>query len=265
PGAGGFAGGVVALAAGRATYSRPAGLAMPGSPGLLEGFARLVAGRARGGAAPAARQPVSQIVGRRAFWKHEFAITRDVLDPRPETELLVEVALEEPFETMLDIGTGSGCILLSLLAERPRALGLGTDISAAAIAVARGNAVALGIGARARFLRTDWVQGVKGRFDLVVSNPPYLAESEVASLEPEPRIWEPRGALVSGPSGLEAYRFIAAAAPRLLARGGRIVLEHGPGQGPAIAALISDAGLEVLPPRNDLDGRARALVARAAP
>lgn len=255
PGAAGDARRLVAHAAGLETGALAAALSEPAPPALAGRLAPLLAARE-------ARQPVSQIVGLRAFWAHDFEVTPDVLDPRPETELLVEVALREPFATLLDIGTGSGCILLSLLAARPEAQGTGTDISQAALAVAARNAARLGIGARLRLIRADWAEGVAGRFDLIVSNPPYLAEAEFPGLEPEPRLWEPKGALVSGPSGLEAYRAIAAAAPGLLAPGGRLVLEHGPGQGPAIAALLRGGGLDVAAPLHDLDGRARAILAR---
>ena len=139
--------------------------------------------------ARAARQPVSQIIGRRAFWKHEFRVTRDTLDPRPETETLIEAALAEPFASVLDLGTGTGAILISLLAERPQARGTGTDISAAALSVAQENATKIGV--CATFLESDWFATVTGRFDLIVSNPPYIALDEMAGLAPDVRDWEP--------------------------------------------------------------------------
>ncbi|MCB2138719.1 MAG: peptide chain release factor N(5)-glutamine methyltransferase, partial [Rhodobacteraceae bacterium] len=141
--------------------------------------------------ARAARQPVSQITGRRLFWGRSFKVTRDTLDPRPETEILVAAALERPFTRILDLGTGTGCILLSCLAGMPFATGTGTDVSGAALAVAAENAAALGLDARARFARSDWFSAVTGRFDLIVSNPPYIAAEEMASLAPEVRDWEP--------------------------------------------------------------------------
>ena len=214
-------------------------------------------------AARAARQPVAQITGSRLFWGRSFRVTRDTLDPRPETECLVVAALEAPFARLLDLGTGTGCILLSLLAERPQALGLGTDLSPAALAVAEGNAAALGLGDRAAFRRSDWFGAVEGRFDLIVSNPPYIAAEEMAGLAPEVRDWEPHLALSPGGDGLAAYRAIAAGAGAHLAPGGRLIVETGFAQGPAVAALFAAAGLEnprILP---DLEGRDRIVAARA--
>lgn len=209
--------------------------------------------------ARAARQPVSQILGRRAFWKHDFHVTPDALDPRPETEALVEAALARPFASVLDLGTGTGAILISLLAERPGARGTGTDISAAALAVARGNAARLGV--RADFIESDWFSAVSGGFDLIVSNPPYIALAEMAALAPEVRDWEPRGALTDEADGLSAYRAITAGAPAHLNPGGRLMVEIGPTQGAAVAALMAAAGLtqpRILP---DLDGRDRVVLA----
>ncbi len=175
------------------------------------------------------RQPVSQIVGYRDFWKHRFRVTRDTLDPRPDTEALVAAALERPWRTVLDLGTGTGAILLSLLAERPDARGLGTDLSPAALDVARGNARMLGIAAD--FAVADWFAGIDGRFDLIVSNPPYIALAEMAELSPEVRGWEPHGALTDGGDGLGAYRVIAAGARAHLTPGGWLMVEIGPDPG----------------------------------
>lgn len=211
-------------------------------------------------AARLARQPVSQIIGKRLFWGREFRVTRDTLDPRPETELLVKKALEQPFQKMLDLGTGTGCILLSCLAERPAASGTGTDISDAALAVARGNAAALGI-ARAVFLRSDWFSGISGRFDLIVSNPPYIAADEMPGLAPEVRDWEPEAALTPGGDGLDAYRRIAAGAGARLLPGGRLLLEIGPTQAGAVMALLSAQGFAGLVVAQDLDGRDRVVSA----
>lgn len=220
-------------------------------------FARLVAARAR-------RQPVAQILGRRAFWGHVFRVTPEVLDPRPETELLVELALAGPApRRLLDLGTGSGAILLSLLAAWPEARGLGADASPAALEVARGNAASLGLGARAAFREADWTEGLEGPFDLVVSNPPYIAEAEMADLAPEVRDWEPRVALTPGGDGLDAYRRIAVGLDRLLAPGGRGLFEIGATQAPAVRAIFAAAGFgtEVHP---DLAGRDRVVAARRA-
>ncbi|MDF3855491.1 peptide chain release factor N(5)-glutamine methyltransferase [Paracoccus sp. P2] len=228
-------------------------LAAPLPPEALRRFDAALAARA-------ARQPVSQILGRRAFWKHEFRVTRDTLDPRPETETLVEAALAEPFASVLDLGTGTGAILISLLAERPGTRGLGTEISPAALAVARENAKVMGV--CADFLESDWFASVTGQFDLIVSNPPYIALAEMAQLTPEVREWEPQQALTDGADGLSAYRAIAAGAPAHLAPGGRLMVEIGPTQGAAVAALMRAAGLaepRILP---DLDGRDRVVAAR---
>ncbi|MGB8814779.1 MAG: peptide chain release factor N(5)-glutamine methyltransferase [Paracoccaceae bacterium] len=208
-------------------------------------------------AARITRQPVSQITGRRLFWGRPFLVTRDVLDPRPETECLIEAALAAPFSRVLDLGTGSGAILLTLLAERPLVTGLGTDISAAALAVAVANAASLGLGARAAFLQSDWFDAVTGAFDLIVSNPPYISQAEMPGLSPDVREWEPHIALTPGGDGLDAYRAIAKQAPGHLAPGGRLLVEIGPTQGAKVAELFTQAGLVdpvVLP---DLDGRDR--------
>jgi len=213
-------------------------------------------------AARARHQPVSQIIGSRLFWGRRFRVTRDVLDPRPETECLIAAALAQPFARVLDLGTGSGAILLTLLAERPAASGLGTDISAAALAVARANAAALGLAARARFARADWCAGLAGPFDLIVANPPYIAAAEMAGLAPEVRDWEPHLALTPGGDGLEAYRRIAAGVGPLLAPDGVLLLEIGPSQSAPVTALLTAADLRCGPTLPDLDGRDRVAVAR---
>ena len=212
-------------------------------------------------AAREARQPVAQIIGHRAFWKHDFRVTRATLDPRPETELLVEVALEAPFERVLDLGTGTGCILLSLLRERAEATGLGVDLSPAALEVAAENAAALGVAARAEFAVSDWFSGVAGLFDLIVSNPPYISAAEMAGLSPEVLEWEPHLALTPGGDGLDAYRAIAAGAPTHLRPGGRLLVEIGPAQGADVAGLFAAAGLAEIRILPDFDGRDRVVAA----
>jgi release factor glutamine methyltransferase len=211
-------------------------------------------------AAREARQPVAQILGERLFWGRSFRVTPDVLDPRPETEMLVAAALEEPFARVLDLGTGSGCILLSLLADRPAATGVGVDVSDAALAVARANADRLGV--LAELLLSDWWSAVTGTFDLIVSNPPYIAADEMAALSPEVRDWEPHLALTPGGDGLAAYRAIAGGAARHLAPGGRLIVEIGPAQGAAVSALFAAAGLGGITVHPDLDGRDRLVMAR---
>jgi release factor glutamine methyltransferase len=215
-------------------------------------------------AARAARQPVAQITGRRMFWGQWFRVTRDTLDPRPETETLVAAALERPFLKVLDLGTGTGCILLSCLKGMPVARGVGVDISDAAIEVAAGNSRDLGLADRARFMRSNWLSDVSGAFDLIVSNPPYIAASEMADLAPEVRDWEPHLALSPGGDGLDAYRIIGRGAGARLMPGGRLLVEIGPTQGAAVRALFLAAGLEDVRILTDMDGRER-VVAAAKP
>ena len=244
------------------------------APGLLIGrsgdaltapqeaaFQAAVAARAR-------RQPVSQITGTRAFWGLPFRVTPDTLDPRPETEILVAEALRAPYARVLDLGTGTGCILLACLAETGGATGLGLDASPAALAVAEDNARRLGLAGRAGFARQSWLEpgwtAGLGRFDLIVSNPPYIAADEMAALAPEVRDWEPHLALTPGGDGLDAYRAIAAGAGALLAPGGRILVEIGPTQGAAVAGLFVAAGLQAPRILADFDGRDRVVTAAAA-
>lgn len=219
-------------------------------------FAAAIAARAR-------RQPVAQITGRRRFWGLELRVTPDVLDPRPETEVLVAEALKRPFARVLDLGTGSGAILLALLSGMGMATGLGVDLSPAALDVACGNARALGLEGRARFALSDWFASVEGVFDLIVANPPYIAEAEMAALAPEVRLHEPRLALTPGGDGLDAYRAIARGALARLMPGGRILVEIGPAQGAAVSALLSAQGFGAVRVIADLDGRDRVVVAVA--
>lgn len=204
----------------------------------------------------ARREPVSQIVGKRSFWMHEFEVTANVLDPRPDTETLVEAALAQPYTSVLDLGTGSGCILLSLLHERPEARGVGTDISDAALEVARRNAKRVGVADRVDWAVSDWFSNVSGRFDLIVSNPPYIAQDEMPDLAPE-LSYEPRIALTDEADGLSAYRTIAAQAPNHLVPGGRLLVEIGLTQGAAVMALFTQAGFAEVMLHPDLDGRDR--------
>ncbi|MCU0802557.1 MAG: peptide chain release factor N(5)-glutamine methyltransferase [Rhodobacteraceae bacterium] len=207
-------------------------------------------------------RPVSKITGRRAFWKHDFHLTDATLDPRPDTEVLVAEALRLPFVKMLDLGTGTGCILLSCLADMPMAHGTGTDISADALAVAATNAQALHLTHRVTLLQSDWFSAVDGRYDLIVSNPPYIAADEMPGLSPDVRNWDPPLALTPGGDGLDAYRRIAAGAGARLLSGGRLLLEIGPTQAPSVCALLEQAGLQLLVVLPDLDGRSRVISAR---
>lgn len=205
-------------------------------------------------------QPVSHITGRRAFWNHEFLVNSDVLDPRPDTETLVAAALEKPFNNVLDLGTGSGAIVLSLLAERPQSMGVATDISAKALDTARRNAGRIGVADRVQFKESDWFENVSGQFDLVVSNPPYIADSEMQNLAPEVRDWEPHLALTPGGDGLEAYRVMAKGLKAVLAPQGRALFEIGYRQAIDVSQIFTKAGfthLQVLP---DLSGHDRVIV-----
>lgn len=209
--------------------------------------------------ARAAHQPVAQIVGFRDFYAHRFRVTRDTLDPRPETETLVETALSLPWGRVLDMGTGTGAILISVLAARPGTMGTGSDISPAALEVARDNAALIGVAAD--FVQADWYDGIDGRFDLILSNPPYIAADEMAGLAPDVREWEPALALSDGADGLTAYRTIAAGALRHLTPGGHVAVEIGPTQALAVAAMFAEQGAEPQVIR-DLDGRDRVVLAR---
>ena len=211
-----------------------------------------------------ARQPVSQIVGGRLFWGRWFRVTPDVLDPRPETETLIAAALDGEFSRVLDLGTGSGAILITLLAERAGATGTGVDLSPKALSVAAANAAALSVAGRATFLQSDWLSAVRGRFDLVVANPPYIAQADMPGLSPEVRLWEPRLALTPGGDGLGAYRSILRDVRSVLVPGGRVLLETGAGQGDAVAALCQSAGLQAVRVLPDMDGRDRVVSAVAA-
>lgn len=204
-----------------------------------------------------AREPLAQILGAWPFYGRRFRVTRDTLVPRPDTETLVDLALAAPFARLLDLGTGTGAIAMTLLAERPEATGLATDISGAALEVAAANAAACGVADRIEMRRSDWWQAVKGRFDLVVSNPPYVSESEYAALAPEITLWEPRAALTPGGDGLSAYRAILAGLGDHLVPGGRCLAEVGAGQGEAVSALFRGAGLDAVAVHPDIAGRAR--------
>lgn len=247
---------LLAHAAGIAPDRLTLHLADPLSPEAAAAFEAAITRRA-------GRDPVSHITGARLFWGRSFRVTPDTLDPRPETEILVAAALSEPFFKLLDLGTGTGCILLSCLADRPLARGLGTDIHPATLAVAEANARDLGLSDRAEFLASDWLAAVPGRFDLILSNPPYIAEDEMPDLAPEV-LREPRRALTPGGDGLNAYRAIARGTPARLMPGGRLIVEIGPTQGQAVAALFAAQGLTELAILPDLDGRDRVVAARKA-
>lgn len=211
-----------------------------------------------------AREPMSHILGYRDFWSHRFKVTPDVLDPRPDTETLVAAALKVPFSNVLDLGTGSGCILISLLAERKNAQGFGIDLSGGALAVARENAAAIGVLDRAEFTQGDWFGAAQRKFDLIVSNPPYIAQDEMDTLAPE-LSFEPRLALTDEADGLSAYREIAKGAGAHLVPGGWLMVEIGFAQGANVAALFKAAGLRGVRVIEDLNGRDRVVIGHTPP
>jgi len=239
-----------------------AGLAAAEKQGLSESAASLLEVCA---ARRLAREPVARIVGEKEFWDLSFKVTPAVLVPRPETETVVELALSlvdraAPLR-IADLGTGSGAILLALLSEMPHARGVGIDISADALDVAHANAERLGLD-RAAFALCDFA-AVDGTFDLVVSNPPYVASGDIAMLAPEVRNHDPVHALDGGTDGLNAYRVLAANAARLLTPAGPLVVEIGAGQEQAVSGLFAHNGLAISATRHDLSGIPRALAAKA--
>ncbi len=214
----------------------------------------------------AAREPLALIVGRQPFWNFELAVTADTLVPRPDSETLVELAVAEfpkrDVRRVLDLGTGTGCLLLAALVEFPAAYGVGVDRAAGAAALARYNAATLGLQARAAFLCGDWAAAVRGEFDLVLSNPPYIETAVIPRLMPEVAWYEPALALDGGADGLAAYGAVIAALPGLLAPDGVAILELGMGQGGSVAELAEAAGLRPGAARLDIAGVERALPIR---
>jgi release factor glutamine methyltransferase len=215
---------------------------------------------------------MAYILGEREFWGLPFRVSPAVLVPRPDSETVIEAVLDlfgdrrRPLR-ILDLGLGSGCLLLTLLREYSLARGVGMDASAEALAVARANAESLGVAPRATLVEADWRQpGWAGRlggpFDLVVSNPPYIESGALDGLMPEVALHEPRLALDGGPDGLAPYRIIAAEAAGLLVPGGWLVVEGGEGQDVDIAAIFATAGLRPIAPRKDLGGIARVMASQ---
>jgi len=241
-------------------FARKAG---PLAPLEEAAFALLVAARV-------ARVPFARLAGEREFWSLSFRLNAATLVPRPESETLIEAALARVRDRsarlrVLDLGTGSGCLLLALLAELPRAVGLGVDAEPAVLACARANAARLGLAHRARWRRNDWAKGLAGPFDIVLANPPYVTAREWRTLEPEVRFHDPKRALVGGRDGLAAYRRIMPRLSRLLGRASFACLEIGWRQAGAVHALARGAGLHVAEIRRDLAGRPRCVVLATAP
>jgi len=224
------------------------------------GFEELIARRER-------REPLSHLTGRREFWSMEMETGPSTLDPRPDSETLIEAALgcvadrSAPL-VVLDLGAGTGCLLLAMLSELPQATGLGIDVSPEAVAVARRNAAGLGFSSRARFEEGFWGRSLDGPFDIILCNPPYIPRADIGGLEPEVAEFEPRIALDGGPDGFDAYRAVMPDLARLLAPAGAAVLEFGPGQGEAVARIAGEQGLAVATVSQDLAGRDRCATIR---
>ena len=211
------------------------------------------------------REPVSRILGRREFYGLSFEVTPVTLDPRPDSEVIVEAAIDYALcmggkLTVLDIGTGTGCLLLSTLEALPEAIGTGTDIDPEAVAAACRNAHSLGCASRVKFQTSDWLSGVQGRFDIVLSNPPYIPSGDIANLAPEVSQYDPWSALDGGSDGLDAYRVLADRIPETLAPSGVALMEIGAGQADDVTGLFSTAGWHILENRADLAGHDRCLV-----
>jgi len=215
----------------------------------------------------AAREPVSRILGRREFWSLPFTVTTAVLDPRADSETLVAAVLEHApgdraAPRLLDLGTGCGCLLLALLSELTSARGLGTDTSHAALMTAKENAKRLGLARRAAFVQASWCDAIGPGWDIILSNPPYIAAAVISTLDPEVRCHDPQTALDGGADGLAAYRALLPGAVRCLASGGLLALEVGVGQAEAVSALLAGVGLRQIDAKPDLAGVVRCLLAR---
>ena len=208
-------------------------------------------------------QPVSQIIGGREFWGRWFSVTPDVLDPRPETESLIEAALQHgPFQRILDLGTGSGILAVTLAAEWADARAIAIDISSEAIAIASKNAAAHDVADRVNLIVSNWFDAVAGQFDLIVSNPPYIAAAEMAELSPDVRNWEPFLALTPGGDGLESYRTIASMLNEFLADEGLALFEIGHTQGTDVVKIFQDAGFANVTVSQDLGGKDRVVAVK---
>ncbi len=216
----------------------------------------------------AAHEPVSKIIGLRAFYGLDFRVTPDVLDPRPDSETLVDAVLEYADTTtsirILDMGTGSGCLLLTLLHSLPNATGMGVDISPAALKVAQENANRLHLSEKTRFVCSNWLEKVDETFDLVVCNPPYIGKNEAPTLSGDVLLWDPKLALFADEDGLAAYRAIASTLRRALSETGTAFFEIGLGQEKAVKRLFSEAGFENMTFRRDIAGISRCMIVPSA-
>ncbi len=210
--------------------------------------------------------PLSRILGKRSFWKDEFLLSEETLDPRPDSECLIEAALHIRADKtiafkILDLGTGSGCLLLSLLREYPKARGTGVDVQEGALHTARENAVLMGLQERASFFTSDWCEEVQGTFDLIISNPPYISDKDYEGLAPGVRLYDPPRALKGGADGLEAYRALLAPLRQHVAAHGHLLLEIGWNQKAEVTLLLENSGFKLRRTFKDLGEKDRILVA----
>jgi len=210
-------------------------------------------------------EPVSKIIGKKLFFNSEFFVNKNVLDPRPETEAVVLVALEENFSTLLDLGTGTGCILISLLKERPNAVGVSVDISKECLIVAKINAKTNGVLDRVEFTQSDWFSNVNSKFDLIVSNPPYIGLNELDGLSREVKNFDPRVALFGGGDGLKCYKAIFKDVIHFLNPGGRFITEVGCAQSSIVKKLFFNSGFSDIKVTKDLDHINRVVSGRLPP
>ena len=213
------------------------------------------------------REPVAKIIGKKEFWGREFVVSQKTLDPRPDSETIIYSVFElypdrKSNIKIMDLGTGSGCLLLTLLAEYPYASGIGIDISEEALNVAKTNADKLGLAKRGSFVLNNWTEGISGKFDLIISNPPYIKNSDIEHLEPEVSGYDPYLALAGGVDGLDCYKFIAPAVRHFLNENGHIVFEFGMGQENDIRNIIENSGMKFISFKSDMAGLPRCIVAR---
>lgn len=212
-------------------------------------------------------KPVSRIFGSRGFYGRDFIINERVLDPRPDSETLIEVALahlpDGAAARLLDLGTGSGCLLLTLLAERQALTGMGVDVSAQALDVARANAAALGLADRADFIESDWLKNITGTYEMIVSNPPYLGPGEIEWLARDVADYDPHLALYGGSDGLDPYRHLCRNAAAFLVQDGWLVFEIGALQARAVRGFMQEAGFSNIAVQQDLAGRDRVVCGQA--
>ena len=210
------------------------------------------------------RKPVSKILGYRSFWGRDFEINENVLDPRGDTETLIELILDCNFENMLELGTGSGAIAITVLAERPEVTCVATDISQYALNTARTNSKRHGVQSRLKLLYSNWFDKISGSFDIIVSNPPYISSEEYAQLSAEVLKYDPKISLTLGGDGLEAYREILSQALEKLSKNGHIFLEIGYTQANAVGHLFKEAGFQQIKVHKDLGSRDRVISAKAS-